>query len=193
MTHITSSRGGRLHAFVADPPRPVTRTVRALTTIELAIGVLAMLLIFVLVLVQAGQRYLPVHGWPWTGELARFSLVWLTFVTAGVLVSNDSHIAIETVDVVRNPMVRRVVRVFACLTVAAIGALLTAEAWELMHTQSGMRSPAMGMPMSWLYAISIIGFVSTTLRALVAALRYAVLGVPEPDGSDDPGPEVASA
>ena len=35
--------------------------------------------------------------------------------------------------------------------------------------------------MSWLYGISIIGFVSTTLRAAVAAVQYAVLGVPEPD------------
>ncbi|KQR12180.1 TRAP transporter small permease [Cellulomonas sp. Leaf334] len=192
MTHITSDQGGRLHTFFADPPRPVARTVRALTVVELAIGVLAMLIIFVLVLVQAGQRYLPVHGWPWTGELARFSLVWLTFVTAGVLVSNDSHIAIETIDVVRNPVVRRVVRVFACVTVAAIGALLTAEAWELMHTQSRMRSPAMGMPMSWLYGISIVGFVSTTLRATVAALRFAVLGVPDADEQDDVLPEVTS-
>ena len=33
--------------------------------------------------------------------------------------------------------------------------------------------------MSWLYGISLIGFVSTTVRALVAAVRYAVLGVPE--------------
>nr|WP_246280355.1 TRAP transporter small permease subunit [Cellulomonas humilata] len=151
-----------------------------------------MLLIFVLVLVQAAQRYLPVQGWPWTGELARFSLVWLTFVTAGVLVSSDSHIAIETIDAVRNPTVRRVVRVVACLTVAAIGALLTAEAWELMHTQGILRSPAMGMPMSWLYAISIVGFVSTTLRATVAAARFAVLGVPDPDELDATLPGVAS-
>ena len=170
----------------------MTRTVRALTVIELTIGVLAMLLIFFLVFVQALQRYLPVQGWPWTGELARFSLVWLTFVTAGVLVSSDSHIAIETVDAVHNAMVRRVVRVFACLTVAATGALLTAEAWELMHTQGMLRSPAMGMPMSWLYAISIVGFVSTTLRALVAAARFAVLGVPDPQEPDDSRPEVAS-
>lgn len=192
MTHITTPAGGRLHAFFADPPRPVARTVRALTAVELAIGVLAMLLIFVLVLVQAGQRYLPVDGWPWTGELARFCLVWLTFVTAGVLVSNDSHIAIETIDAVRNPTVRRVVRVVACLTVAATGALLTAEAWELMHTQGMLRSPAMEMPMSWLYAISIVGFISTTLRATVAAARFAVLGVPDPQELDDAGPEVAS-
>ena len=34
--------------------------------------------------------------------------------------------------------------------------------------------------MSWLYAISLIGFVSVVVRSLIAAVQYAVLGVPEP-------------
>jgi hypothetical protein len=67
--------------FLADP-RETTDAV------ELSIGVAALLLIFALVLLQAAQRYLPIDGWPWTGELARFGLVWLTFVVAGVLVSS---------------------------------------------------------------------------------------------------------
>jgi TRAP-type C4-dicarboxylate transport system permease small subunit len=46
------------------------------------------------------------------------------------------------------------------------------------------------MPMSWLYGISLIGFVSSTLRAIVAAVRFAVLGVPETDAEDA---EVAAA
>ena len=37
------------------------------------------------------------------------------------------------------------------------------------------------MPMSWVYGVSMIGFVSVVVRALVAAARYAVLGVPEPE------------
>ena len=92
---------------------------RVLTAIELTIAVAALLLIFGLVLLQAGQRYLPIDGWPWTGELARFCLVWLTFVTAGVLVTKDSHISIEMIDMVRGDLLRRVVRVVSCLIVAA--------------------------------------------------------------------------
>ena len=75
-------------------------------------------------------------------------------------------------------------RVLSCLIVAAVGVGLTAEAWELTSTQGVLKSPAMGMPMSWLYGIIMIGFVSTTIRALVAAVRYAVLGVPEHDPED---------
>jgi len=169
----------RVAAVLTDPPRWLARAVRVVTALEIALAAAAVVLILVLVLVQAGQRYLPIDGWPWTGELARFSLVWLTFVSAGVLVSSDSHIAIEMVDGLGGPRVRRVVRVLSCLVVAAVGYGLTLEALELVETQGILRSPAMGMPMSWLYGISLIGFVSTTVRALVAAVRYAVLGVPE--------------
>jgi TRAP-type C4-dicarboxylate transport system permease small subunit len=150
------------------------------TAVELALGAAAVLIIFGLVLVQALQRYLPFDGWSWTGELARFSLVWLTFVVAGVLVTRDEHIAIEVIDSAPPP-VPRVARVVSCVVVAAVGVGLVLEAWELMDTQGILKSPAMGMPMSWLYGISMIGFVSVVVRALVAALRYAVLGIPERD------------
>jgi TRAP-type C4-dicarboxylate transport system permease small subunit len=36
------------------------------------------------------------------------------------------------------------------------------------------------MPMSWLYGISLIGFVSVVVRSLIAAVQYAVHGAPEP-------------
>lgn len=170
----------RLRALFTTPPTSLARVVRVVKGTELALGGAALLLIFLLVLLQAGQRYLPIDGWPWTGELARFSLVWLTFVVAGVLVTTDSHISIEMIDMVPGAGLRRVVRVVSCLIVAAIGVGLCAEAWELMQTQGILKSPAMRMPMSWLYGLSIIGFVSVVVRSLVAALRYAVLGAPEP-------------
>ena len=75
---------------------------------------------------------------------------------------------------------RRVVRVFSCLVVAAVGVGLCAEAWELVQTQDMLKSPAMQMPMSWLYGISLIGFVSVVIRSLIAAVQYAVHGAPEP-------------
>lgn len=174
-------RRGRLRSALEEPPRWWSRGVNAVTAIEIGIGAGALLVIFFLVLVQAGQRHLPLDGWSFTGELARFCLVWLTFVVAGVLVTMDSHIAIEMADMVPSEPLRRWVRVFSCLVVAAVGVGLTAEAWSLVQTQGILKSPSMGMPMSWFYAITLIGFVSTVIRALVAALRYAVVGVLEDD------------
>ncbi|HST85028.1 MAG TPA: TRAP transporter small permease [Kineosporiaceae bacterium] len=187
-TDTPDHRDGGLRAFLAEPPPWAARTVRTVTAVEIGIGAVALALIFFLVGAQALQRYLPFEGWAWTGELARFCLVWLTFVVAGVLVSSDSHISIEMIDAVRSPLIRRVVRVISCLTVAAVGLALTVTAWELTRDQGVLKSPALRMPMSWLYGISLIGFVSTTVRASVAALRFAVLGAPDPDAENPENP-----
>jgi TRAP-type transport system small permease protein len=84
------------------------------------------------------------------------------------------------VDVVPNALLRRVVRVVSSLIVAAIGIGLTVEAWTLTREMGVLKSPALQMPMSWLYGISLIGFVSVVIRAVIAAAKYAVVGVSEP-------------
>jgi TRAP-type C4-dicarboxylate transport system permease small subunit len=76
-------------------------------------------------------------------------------------------------------MVLRVIRVVALLIVAVIGAGFAAEAWDLMLTQTRLKSPALEMPMSWLYALPLLGFVSTAIRGLIEAWRIARYGVPE--------------
>ena len=78
---------------------------------------------------------------------------------------------------------RRVARVLTAVELT-IGVALCAEAWELVQTQDMLKSPAMRMPMSWLYGVSMIGFVSVVVRSLIAAVDYAVHGVPEPTYGD---------
>jgi TRAP-type C4-dicarboxylate transport system permease small subunit len=183
-THHPADSRGSVARFLQQPPPWLARATRVATAIEMALGALAVTLIFVLVLLQAAQRYLPFDSWSWTGELARFSLVWLTFVVAGVLVTREAHVSIEMVDLIPSRLVVRVSRVVSCVIVSAIGVGLTAAAWELTQTQGIITSPALRMPMSWFYAISMIGFVSTTIRAAVAAVVFAVLGVPERSEDD---------
>jgi len=149
------------------------------TGIEIGVAAAVLVLLFALVLLQAAQRYLPFEGATWTGELARYCLVWLAFGMTGVLVTRDGHIALEMVDLIKNEMVVRVIRVFACLTVAVIGAAFAAEAWELVRTQWRLKSPALEMPLSWLYVLPLLGFVSTAVRGVIAAVGFARYGVPE--------------
>lgn len=160
------------------------RVVRAVTTIERVLAVIALTLIFVLVLLQAGQRYLPVEGWAWTGELARFSLVWLTFVAAGVLVSTDGHIALQVLDNIPSPTVVRCINVVAHVLVALIAALFVRECWTLISVSGDLRSASLRMPMSWHYVLPLFGFVSTMIRSGAAAITVARHGVVV--GHDEP-------
>jgi TRAP-type C4-dicarboxylate transport system permease small subunit len=161
--------------------------IRVVTRVEIGLAAAALVLMFLLVLIQAGQRYLPVPGWSWTGELARFCLVWLTFTVAGVLVSTDSHIALQLVDSFERPALVRVVRVVAALIVAVIGLGFALEAWELMTSQGQLKSPSLRLPLVWLYVFPFLGFASTAVRGAVAAVRFALHGVPPGHGSEEVG------
>ncbi|MCC9195248.1 TRAP transporter small permease subunit [Arthrobacter sp. zg-Y820] len=160
-----------------------------ITRLEVTIGALSLITILLMVFLQALQRYFPGDGFAWTGELARFSLIWLTFAAAGVLVSTNGHIALEIMDAVPNQMVVRWVQVFALLVVAATGVGLAVEALALIDSQQIIKSPVLRVPMSVVYIPVLIGVASMTIRALVAAVLVARNGpmLTEYDGDDGPG------
>lgn len=170
----------------------LTRLVRLLTGAELAIACLATALIFVLILFQAAQRYLPVPQIVWAGELSQFGLIWLTFVAAGVLVTRNGHITIQLIDNVPSPLFARVVQTLAMALVAVISAAFTWACWELVYSAGFLTSPALRLPMSWVYALVLVGLVSATVRAAIAAVQIAWFGPPPPDHAgvdDEPGPD----
>ncbi|WP_195706641.1 TRAP transporter small permease [Paramicrobacterium fandaimingii] len=163
---------------------------RALTWIEITIGAVCVLIILVLVFTQALQRYLAGGDIAWTGELSKFGLVWLTFSVIGVLVTSREHIALEIVDVIPNRMIVRIIQVLALLIVAATGLGLSTEALALVETSGIIKSPVLRMPMSWVYIPVLVGVVSMTIRALVAAIDVAwhgpVIAEPENDSVEAP-------
>ncbi|MBA0124866.1 TRAP transporter small permease [Haloechinothrix sp. YIM 98757] len=135
---------------------------------EQILGSALVVLVFALMLVQALQRYLPMDSWIWAGELARFSLVWLTFAVAGYLMGHDSHITLKLIDHSVPAGALRFVTIVANLVIAAVCAGFAYEAFELLRLPPLQTSPGLGMPVKWLYLIPLIGLVLTAVRALVA-------------------------
>lgn len=157
------------------PGHPTPRWLAWLGQIEILIGSLALVTLFVMVLIQAAQRYTPWTGLPFTGELARFCLVWLSFSVMGVLLTRDEHIILRLIDMVPHRLVLTGVHIFALVVIGVVGVGGFLEGLNLMDTMSRLSSPAMQMPMSWLYAIPMAGFASLTLRSLIGiwlVIRY---------------------
>lgn len=156
--------------------RLLGRAGTVLGVVEMTIGAVTLLMILVFVFLQALQRYLPIPQIAWTGELARFAMVWLTFAVMGLLVTMRGHIALEIVDAIDKPMLVRVVQTFALMVVAAVGVAIAIEAVALISSQGIIKSPVMRWPMSWVYVPILFGGISTTLRAVVGAVDIAVRG-----------------
>lgn len=153
---------------------------RWLAAAEAAVGGLLLVTILVVMLLQAAQRYLPAGGWVWTGELARFSLVWLTFAMAGYLMERDGHVTLKVIDTVTKDLPRRLVFVFANVMVAIVCLNLAFEAFVLVADDSTQTSPALGLPVRWFYVVPLAGLVLTTVRAAVAVF------LPPPATGEEP-------
>ncbi len=155
---------------------PLRTALHGLSVFEQTIGALLLLAILVMVLLQVGQRYVPNAGIPPTGELARLSMVWLTFVMAGYLMAHDRHIAIHVVDYFLPIRVLGVVQLLASVVVLLTCLGMAYASWDLIATDRGQVTAEAEIPLLVVYAVVLFGFVSTAIRALVT---IAVRDVPE--------------
>jgi TRAP-type C4-dicarboxylate transport system permease small subunit len=151
-------------------PRWLRRGLRGIELVELTVGALLLLAIVAMVMLQVLARVTPLENRVWTGELARFSLVWLSFGLAGYLLGRDEHIALDVIDHVLPSLGQRLVKVFSLLVVGATAFMFAYEGWDLFTSGSPIRSPATGIPLGWIYFIPMVGMGLTVLRAVVEIL-----------------------
>jgi TRAP-type C4-dicarboxylate transport system permease small subunit len=189
-------------ATVADdprrrPPLVLERLLAGISAIERVVGTLTLAVLLILVLAQAAVRFLPVGGWVWTGELARFCLVWLTFSLSGYLMARDEHITLEVVDLVASGRPLWVVKAFANVVIAVVCAGFAVESLAMVTGETGQASPAMGLPVSLVFVIPLGGFALTGLRAGLAVVwrppeaRAAALPLIAGSTASSDKPEVA--
>jgi TRAP-type C4-dicarboxylate transport system permease small subunit len=148
---------------------------------EQAVGASLLLAILVLVLLQVFQRYLPGGGWAWTGEIARLSMVWLTFVLSGYLMAHDGHIAIKVIDYFFPPRLLGVVQLAGHALIAVTCIVLVYATLDFIAHDRGQVTAAAEIPLSLVYAVPAFGFASTALRALLAILVLDVRLITRPE------------
>ncbi len=151
------------------PQREPFRTAfHTIGLIEQAIGTLLLVAILFLVLTQVAQRYIPGQGWPWTGEVARYSMVWVAFVLSGYLVAHDRHIAIHLVDYVLSGRGLALIKLLvnAVILVTCLGMMYAT--YDLIASDIGQVTAAAELPLKWVNVPVLIGFALSATRAALA-------------------------
>jgi TRAP-type C4-dicarboxylate transport system permease small subunit len=120
--------------------------------------VIAMVLVMtVLVIMQVLLRYLFSSAFSWSEEIARYLMIWVSFLGGGLALQQGMHIGVEALVSRLGTRSRRwvslvsKVAVFAFLVVLAVGGLQLA--W-FVRNQS---SPALFLSMSWAYGAAAAG------------------------------------
>jgi TRAP-type C4-dicarboxylate transport system permease small subunit len=167
--------GGQSTPELLPRREPFRTAFQWLGRVEQVLGASMIVVILALVIVQVAQRYLPGGGWAWTGEIARFAMVWTTFVMAGYLMAHDQHIAIKVVDYFLPRRALGLVMALGHMVIVGTCLVMAFATYDFIVNDRGQVTPAAGIPLAVIYAVPLLGFLSTAVRA---ALGVFVLDLP---------------
>ena len=105
-------------------------------------------------------------SYPWSEEITRFLMIWLVFLGAAVLVRRDDHIAFDLLPKALSGARRSVVKLLIRLPILAMLGLLIQQSVIITETRGGITSPALGVPLSWVYAAIPTGAILMALFLL---------------------------
>lgn len=146
------------------------RLLRLLGRVEGLVAGALVLVVLGLVAFQVLTRYVLNSPVAWSEELARFALVWLTFVGAGYVASRGTHITVVVGDERLGVRGRAVLQVFSSVVVVGVCVALMISAPGFLQTAGRTSSPAAGIPMGWVYGAAVLSFALVGLHSAAQAV-----------------------
>lgn len=132
---------------------------------------------------QVVLRYGFANSIAWIDELSRYAFIWLVFLAAAIMARHGAHIAIDLVEELAGPRLRRALLVLADASLIAFAAIVGIGGWRLMQVNWTTTSPASGIPIAWVQAVMPAFGVLMAVFA-IAHLLDIVRGGPTESGAD---------
>ncbi|QNU65070.1 TRAP transporter small permease [Vreelandella titanicae] len=112
----------------------------------------------------------------WTEEVARFLLVWITFLAGTLAFQRGRHIAVTFVVDALPGRLRQIARIAALLVVLAFMITLIVIGYRYMQVQSFQKSASLRLSMTYVYAVMPICAAIMAWYALVDIIELLING-----------------
>ncbi|HVE53540.1 MAG TPA: TRAP transporter small permease [Ramlibacter sp.] len=143
------------------------------------------------VVYQFVTRYVMNDSAAWTEEIARYLLIATVFTGATLGVIKNNHIQVDFFYRYMPPrMGRFMATVVDIVRTAFFAAAVVLTVMMMLKLGSNSRMTMVDLPMNWVYATALLGFVLMTMRSVTVALRhrkrgYSVLEKPMTEITDN--------
>lgn len=147
--------------------------------VEKWICIVSLVAMLVGISLSVAARYFNLHL-PDTGEIAIFAMAPLTFVGAAMCTYTGTHIAVDVIQQVKSPWVRRTGRVVTALAMIVFGAVYFTTALEFFQTalSSGERGLDLGTPVAVPTFFFPLGMALVVLHSVAELIRAATNEAP---------------
>ena len=152
---------------------------RIVMNLDTYVAMVAFCIMQACVFLQVFTRYVFNLPLSWPEEVARYALVWLTFLGASAAVRANDHIRIDVLLMKVPPKVRSLLIVLTNVCAAVILIAVTPAGFGLVRLMMGIPTAALQVSMSWVYLpvplsfLLMIAQLTTNSISEVSALRNA--------------------
>lgn len=121
-----------------------------------------------LIFVQVVMRYAFDNSLTWSEELARYMFVWLIYFAVSYTARREKHIRIDAAINLYPKAMRPYIEILSEIVVLGFSIFIAMTAVTVFNkiTWSGQESAALGIPMQFVYAAPLVGFVLTGIRQI---------------------------
>ena len=126
----------------------------------------------VIVFANVVLRYSTNASIEWAEEVARYLMVWLTFLGAGPVLRYGGHIAVENLqDALPRPL-GIALRVLVALLLGVFFVFMIGMGWQYCERAQYQMTPTTQISMAWVYAAIPIGGVLLSLHWVLIVRGY---------------------
>ncbi len=111
-------------------------------------------LMLVIIFLQVVSRYLFNHSFEWSEELARFLFVWTVFIGSALIIGDKGHMAVKLLaEKLKGRTSGFILKIFTELCSLVFILILIFQGAKMTKVMMFQTSPALGVPMGYVYSI----------------------------------------
>jgi len=147
-------------------------------------GVIVFLLAaaFLVIFAQVLLRYVFAMGFPWTEELARFSIIWLSFLGASVAIRHRKHLCIDVIEARLSKKPRMALNVLTDLLLISFFIIMIVIGYQYAFANRSNISAGLRISMAYVYIALIVGMALCVLYAIELVWKRLATGEVHPYG-----------
>lgn len=130
-----------------------------------------LVIMVIIVFMQIISRTFTQSSFPWTEELARYLMIWLTFLGAAFSFQHGAHIGISMFIDKLPKKAAAIVQAIICILCIGLFSVLVVKGYELVGKSANQTSPAMSLPMNYVYWIIPISGVLMILNVIDVTIK----------------------
>ncbi len=121
-------------------------------------------------------RYTTNHSLPWSDEAARYLMIWMTFLGAGLALRQGGHVAITNLHDLLSTRTQRVLRAAIVVALLLFFAFMVYVGWQYMDRTKFQKTPALRLSFRYIYAAMPVGFSLLIVHLLLIAKPFILAG-----------------